>query len=166
MVSFRQFCTRINANHMKPIREIKYINLRRYFYIKSEERPITYKQFAEDLQERPDLMGKMLSGLYEIPDDKIVKWCGITGLPFSFFYDEHPTPPWPPEKRSYRMMQPDERLLLAAEDYVEYNPNAKRMEKMNQVLRLICEELIRVVPEETLAKSAILRHFVECFNRS
>lgn len=151
---------------MKPIREIKCINLRRYFCIMSEERPITYKEFAEQLQERPDLMGKMLAGQYEIPDEKIVKWCGITGLPFSFFYDEHPTPPWPPEKKSYRMMQPDERLLLAAEDYVAYHPNAKRTEKMNQVLRLVCEELVRVVPEETLDQSTILRHFMECFGRS
>lgn len=166
MVSFRQFCIKIIAMPMKPIQDIKYINLRRYFYIKSEEHPITYKEFAEDLQERPDLMGKMLSGQYEIPDEKIVKWCANKGLPFSFFYDEHPAPPWPPEKRSYRMMPPDERLLLAAEDYVAYRPNAKRMEKMNQVLRLVCEELIRVVPEEVLAKSSILRHFVECFGRS
>lgn len=151
---------------MKPIKEIKYNNLRRYFYMLNDEIPITYKEFAERLQERPDLMGKMLSGQYEIPDEKIVKWCGITELPFTFFYDEHQNPPWPPEKKSYRLMPPDERLLLVAEDYIAYNPKAKRTEKMNQVLRLICEELVRVVPEETLVKSAILRHYVECFRSS
>lgn len=150
---------------MKPIREIKCINLRRYFYIMSAEHPITYREFAEHLHERPDLMGKMLAGQYEIPDEKIVKWCGLTELLFSFFYDEHPTPPWPPAKRSYLQLPPDERLTLAAEDLVEYPPQAKRIEKINAALRLACEELIRIVPEETLAQSAILRHFVECFGR-
>lgn len=150
---------------MKTIREIKYINLRRYFYALSKERPITYKEFAEHLQERPDLMGKMLAGQYEIPDDKIVKWCAITGLPFSFFYEEQTAPPWPPEKRSYRLMPPDERLVLAAEDYVEYNPKATRNGKINAALQLVCEELLKVVPEETLAQSPLLRHFIECFGK-
>lgn len=148
---------------MQTIREIKFYNLRRYFNAMSSEQPITYKQFAEHLQERPDLMGKMLAGFYEIPDEKIVKWCGITGLPFSFFYDEHPTPPWPPEKKSYRQLTPDERLLRAAEDYVEYKPNAKRIEKINQVLQLASEEIIRIVPKEKLDNSIFLKQLVEYF---
>lgn len=164
MVSIVQFC--IKNKVVKPIREIKYNNLRRYFYKRSEECAITYKEFAAHLSERADVMGKMLSGQYEIPDDKIIKWCGITGLSFSFFYEEHFEVQWPPEKKSYRMMPPVDRLILAAEDYVEYSPKARKSEKMNITLQLVCEEMIRVVPEDVLLASPILMHFVECFGPS
>lgn len=126
-------------------------------------RAITYREFATYLSERADMMGKMLSGQYEITDDKIFKWCNIAELPFSFFYEEHSEVQWPPEKKSYRMMPPADRLILVAEDYVEYSPKAKKSEKMNITLQLVCEELIRVVPKDVLAASPILVHFVECF---
>lgn len=146
---------------MRPIKEVKYNNLRRLFYEHEHEHPITYKAFAEMLEERADVMGKYLAGRIEIPDDKIVRWCGITDKPFSFFYNDRPTPPWPPQKKSYRMMPLHERLALAAEDYVEYTPKARKMERITAFLRLVSEELERVVPDEYLSQSPILTHFLE-----
>lgn len=99
-------------NCMRPIKEVKYNNLRRLFYEHDSTHPITYKAFAETLEERADVMGKYLSGRFEIPDVKILKWCSITSLPFSFFYDEHDAVPWPPQKKSYRMMAVHDVWLL------------------------------------------------------
>lgn len=148
---------------MRPIKEIKNNNLRRLFYEYDYEHPITYKAFAEVLDERADVMGKYLSGILEIPDDKIVKWCNITLKPFSYFYDEHPVSRWPPQKKSYRMMPVYERLVLASEDFMTYNADMRRMDKIVAFLEIVCNELQRIVPEEELARSPVLRLFVEHF---
>lgn len=148
---------------MRPIKEVKYNNLRRLFYEYDSAHPITYKAFAETLEERADVMGKYLSGRFEIPDVKILKWCSITSLPFSFFYDEHDAVPWPPQKKSYRMMAVHERLALAAEDYVEYKVGTRRWDKIVAFLQLVCAELLHVVPEEELTKRPVLRLFLDHF---
>lgn len=148
---------------MRPIIEVKTNNLRRLFYEYDKSCPITYKAFAEALEERADVMGKYLAGRFEIPDDKIAKWCRVTARPFSFFYDEYETVPWPPQKKSYRMMPPHERLALVAEDFVEYNAGTRRIDKIVAFLQLVCEELLLVVPEEELMKRSVLRLFVENF---
>ena len=148
---------------MKKIKEVKYNNLRRLFYIYDKQHPITNKEFAKILHERNDVIGKHLSGQYEIPDEKITKWCDIVQLPPSFFYDEHPTAHWPPQKKSYRYMPLEDRLALAAEDYREYNRGTRKLAKIIEYLKLVCDELLRVVPKEALDRSPILRHFVDTF---
>lgn len=148
---------------MKPIKEVKTTNLRILFYEYDKEHPITYKAFAERLDERADVMGKYLSGIIEISDEKIVKWCRITSKPFSFFYDEHSTPPWPPQKKSYRLMTPDERLMLTAESYVEYHPGIKKLGKITVFLKMVSDELQRVLPPDVLVQNSLLRNFVETF---
>lgn len=148
---------------MRPIKEVKNNNLRRLFYEYDNELPITYKAFAEALEERADVMGKYLAGHLEIPDDKIIKWCNITLKAFTFFYDEHDAVPWPPQKKSYRMMPALERLVLVAEDYVEYNAGTRRIDKIAAFLQVVCKELLHVVPEEELTKNPVLRLFVDYF---
>ena len=121
---------------MKQLFFIKRNNLRRLMAcFHKQDKSLTISQFAERICER-------------------------LSLPFTYFYDEHPETAWPLQKHSYEDMSEKERLLHVAEGFVEYNKGAKKIDLLTDYIALVRGEILRVIPEEVIHESRILRYFV------
>lgn len=146
---------------MNQLYHIKRNNLRRLMtFYHEQDKSLTISQFAELICERNDLTGKYLSGEREIPDETIYRICERLNLPFTYFYDEHPETSWPLLKASYEDLSEKERLLHVAEGFIEYNKGAKKIDLLADYIALVRGEILRVIPEDVIHESRILRYFV------